>query len=126
MPVRNLGLTHLPAEEDVLAVAVRREIDQALVHVLDLHAKRIQEPHALRDRVRFARDGLRGSANLARRQVPAVCRDAGDQLCLVDLRMRQRTSVRDETLRERTYLVERSVRFLRSENPLHTTMITGP
>src|SRR3954469_2523003 len=45
VPVGDLVLTELPAEQDLLTVAQGRKIDEAGIEVLDHHAHRLNLPH---------------------------------------------------------------------------------
>jgi hypothetical protein len=126
VPVRDLRLAHLPAEEDDLVAPARREVEQPLVEVLHLRAGGVDLPDAFGDPVGRTRDALRGVAHFARREITAVSRDPGHELGLPHLCLGELSALRDHALGERTDGAECHVRLVDGEEPRHhAAMITA-
>src|SRR5712691_4136644 len=119
VPERDLRLADLPAQEDVLAAVLRREVQQTLVEILHLHARIVEAADAIRDGVGSAGDLLRCVTHLTRCDVTTVAGDARDELGLLDLRPRELAAVPHHLLRDRTHVIERRVRLVRGKEPRH-------
>ena len=117
MPVADLVLVELPAEEHGLAVAERRKVDQALVEVLHLRAVLVDLVDRPRDLLRLAVD-LRSRLSERRgRDAAAVAANARLELLLPGKRLDVGAPVCDEIFDEWTHLFERRIRFFRGEVP---------
>jgi Mannosyltransferase (PIG-V) len=126
MPVRDLRLSDLPAEQHVLVAPARREVHEPLVEVLYLDAEVVELLHGVCDAGQLALDLLGGLAHLARRKIAAVAGDPCHELRLLRLRGKKRAAVSDHAFGERTHLCQRVVRLRRCEEPFHrAAMIDG-
>jgi hypothetical protein len=105
VPERDLGLADLPAEEDVCAVALRGEVEQALVEILHLDASLVDLPNALDEAVRRPHHLVGRHTNLARRDVAAVAGDPRDELRLSPLRFDERSALFDHPFCDRSQLL---------------------
>src|SRR5829696_7776897 len=115
VPERDRVLPELPAEEHFLAVAESREVDEALVGVLDLCAEAVDPVHALSDSLGLLGDLGLHARELARVEVAAVAGDRARQIRAAAEQRRDLLAVGDHPLRERADLGERFVRFLERE-----------
>src|SRR5919198_1041081 len=87
VPEGHFGLAHLPAEQNVFAATLGREVEQSLVEVLHLHTRGVDAPDALDEGVCCAHDLLGSFANLPRREVAAVRGDPRHELRLPSVRL---------------------------------------
>src|SRR6188768_809723 len=124
VPVGDLALADLPAEQHLLAVAQGREVDEPAVEVLDQDAERLQLLDRTRDRLGLPLELLVELARLLRVEVAAVSRDPLGEPRAPGSRDREGAPVGDERLGDRPHLLEQRVRLLRSEVPLrHPSII---
>jgi hypothetical protein len=119
VPVTDLVLTELPAEEHLLVAAAGREIQESLLERLDLRSRLVDPLRAFRNRRGLALDGSCNLVEVARLHVAAVPCNPHDELALLPLRRGQVAPVLHDPLDDRAELDERFVRFLRREGPSH-------
>src|SRR5581483_10839470 len=115
VPVRDLVLPELPAEKNRLASSERREVDEAFVDVLDLHAQAVELVDGMRELALEALHLRRRLGELCRRNAAAVPADVPFELLLPLERLHVRPATIDHLLDERTNLCERGIRLFRSE-----------
>src|SRR5713226_9030343 len=101
MPVADLVLTELPAEQDFLLSADRREVEEAFFERLDLGTRGIDLLRAPCDCVRFALDLLAQLMQIAGHQVAAVSGDPRHELPLTLLGRDEATVMSDHPLDDR-------------------------
>src|SRR5262249_1422967 len=106
VPERNLVLAELPAEEDLLAVAQRGEVDEARVEVLHDRASLVDRVHATGDLDPLSTFGFLELAQLARVDAAAVAGDPRRELLSLGLQTLLLLPVRHELLDERADLRE--------------------
>jgi hypothetical protein len=115
VPEADRVLADVPAEEDVLALAPRRKVEQASVEILDEHARRLNPLDSLRELAGRAFELLVGLGEVRRRQVAAVGADLRPKRGTARLRLDQPPSPLDHLFGERPQLRERLVRLLDRE-----------
>jgi hypothetical protein len=115
VPETDLVLADVPAEQDVLALPARREVEEALVEVLDEHARRLNpldDACQCAGRLFQLRVGL---CEVRRSQIAAVSRDLPTELGAERLRLDQQLSALNHLLGERAKLGEGVVRLVERE-----------
>src|SRR4051812_42656945 len=125
VPEPDLVLAELPAKQDVLFAALRREIEQSLLERLDLSSGPIDLLGAVGDCVGFALDRLREVVQVARDHVTAVPGDPRHERDLAGLRCSEVPPVLNHALDDRAKLGQGSVGLLQGEHP-HPPMIMRP
>lgn len=118
VPVCDLLFAQAPAEQDVLVVSPREEVDQPFVEILDHSAQLVNPLDATRDPGRLFLDPILHSAELGGVQPAAVTRDPPEKLRVALLRRSERFSVCHHPFRERAHSGEHFVRLLAREVPL--------
>src|SRR5437763_15828538 len=103
VPEPDLVLAEPPAEQHLLVAASRREVDQALVEILDEDPERLQRLDAPHDLRRFSVDRRLQPVDLVRADTAAVGRDRRGGPGGPDWRARGRAPVRDRLLDERAH-----------------------
>src|SRR5881394_1722809 len=129
VPEPDLVLAEPPAEQHLLVAASRREVDQALVEILDEDPERLQRLDAPYDLRRFGVDRRLQSVDLVRADTAAVGRDRRGNPGVPHCRERERAPVRDRLLDERPYLRQELVRLVSREIAIrHAYMfsVSGP
>src|SRR5262245_20590228 len=106
MPVGDLVLAELPAEQDLLVTAERREVDEPLVRVLDLGAEPVDSVHALGDSARLLADLRLHAGQLAGIEVAAVARDRRRQVRATGDDHAELAAMVDHLLDEGSHLLE--------------------
>lgn len=111
----DLVLAETPAEEDLAAVELRGEVDEARVEVLHDAAELVDRVHAARDTGVIEGDLLVEARRGGHVDAAAVPRDLERDLVPLGLRGHERRTVFDEPLGQGTHLVEERVRLVTSE-----------
>src|SRR6266508_2146084 len=119
VPVGDLVLAELPAQQDFLVPAKRREVQEPLLERLDLRPHCVDAFGALRDGSGLTLDRRCSLAQIARLHVAPVPRDADDELGLFSLGGGEVAPVLDHLLHDRPQLHERSVRLFDRKEPRH-------
>src|SRR5437868_46915 len=119
VPVPDLVLAEVPAEEHLLAAAKRREVDQPGVEILHLRTELLDAVDALGDPVGRGAYLLLDRRELRRLDPAAVAADARGDPLLPLLRRNELAPPLDHLLDERPDLRERGVRLLRCEVRRH-------
>ena len=126
MPGRDLLLAEVPAQEHLLAVPQRREVDEAEAEILHLDSERVNTLDAGGNRGSFLFDSGSGVRELARGEVAAVAGDVPEERGLASLSRRECAGTLDHLLHERAHRRERVVRLLACEDLCHQgTMIVA-
>src|SRR2546428_7178302 len=122
VPVANLVLAELPAEQDNLVAAFGGKVQQPFLERLHLRACGIDALCALGDRRGFALDRIGSLVQVARNHVAAVSGDTRDELRLLNLRCAEIASMLNHPLDDRPQLDKGRVGFLRREGTGHSTV----
>jgi FMN phosphatase YigB (HAD superfamily) len=115
VPVVDLLLAELPAEERLDAFDPRREVNEAGVRVLDDRAEAVDRVHAARDAGELGVEQRVEPRKLPRVDAAAVPCDLKAELRALRLRLDERSAMGNELLGERTNLDEQRVRLLPRE-----------
>ena len=115
MPEADFWFAEAPAEQDLLVLTPRGEVDQPLVEVLHERTRLVDPGHAARDAGHCLVQPLLYVLQLVRLEVAAVARDPGRQGSLLFLQIDERAAVPDELLGQRPDLAESLVRLVRCE-----------
>src|SRR5207249_9726532 len=83
VPVADLVLAELPAEQDLLPVTARRKVEQPFLERLDLCTGRVDLLRARSNRVGFLLDRLGELTQITRLHVAAVACDPRHELALL-------------------------------------------
>ncbi len=118
MPVADLVLADVPAQQHVLFTEPGRKVDESLVEVLHLHAEVGDRLDAAGNLERLVSSPVVELLHLLRRQIAAVSGDLDLDGFDPGRRLRQRTPRLDHPLGDRPYLGQRLVRLLDCEDPL--------
>jgi hypothetical protein len=126
VPVGDLFLADLPAEEHFLAVPQGGKVDEPAVEILDQNAEFLEASDAPSQRSGLTIRACFEPGQPARVERPSVTRDAPAKLRSLCLALQQRTTMRDELLGQRPHRGERLVRLLNREVALcNESMIEG-
>src|SRR5581483_4621392 len=118
VPERDLVLAEPPAEEHLLAVAHRREVDEPRVEILDEHAEVLQGVDRTRELGGAQRDLVVHLGEPGGREAAAVARDPGGHVVGAGLRLVERTLRLHHPLDQRPNGREHGVGLVRCESPL--------
>lgn len=117
MPVADLVLAELPAEQDVLAFALGEEVDESLADVLDDPAELLDSLDAASDAGGLALDRLVRFRELGGLKAPAVPGDLLQVAAEGRLSLLEDRAVDDHPLRKHSHRREQRVRFVLREVP---------
>jgi hypothetical protein len=115
VPVEDFLLAQTPAEEDVLAVSARQEVDEAFVQVLDDPAELLDPLDAAGDAARLLLNVLLHLGELARREAAAVPGDVPEQLGVLLLGPLERPPVRHHPFGKGLHAWKRGIGLLERE-----------
>jgi hypothetical protein len=115
VPVADVVLTDVPAEEDVLGTPPRRKVEQAAVEVLDERAGVLDPLDTTRERGRRLLELLVRIGEVGRREVAAVRGGPARQVRTRGLCLDEPAPVPDHLLRDRPQFHQGFVRLLRGE-----------
>ena len=119
MPVLDLVLAELPAQQHRLFTTACRKVEETFLQRFDLRAGGVDDVRALGDTGGLTLDRRRCLAQVAGHQVSPVTRDPRDELDLTCLRGREAVAVVDHPRDDRPQLLDRGVRLLEREGALH-------
>ena len=101
MPVVNLVLAQLPAEQDDLVATPGGKVEQPFLERFHLRAGGVDALRAVGDRGGLALDRVGSLVEVARDHVATVSRDTGDELGLLNLRRGEIAPMLDHSLDDR-------------------------
>jgi FMN phosphatase YigB (HAD superfamily) len=126
VPVGDLRLAQLPAEQHVFVTAPGRKVDEAGVEVLHHGTEPLDSANAAGHRRGLLLDGLRELGKVTRRHPATVSGNRRQRLGAPGVSGRERAAVLDHLLHERPHLGERPIRLLGCEEARrHPGMIVG-